>query len=143
MLRTLIDALDRRSRSVRTTVIAIILFSIMVTNLRHFSGILQIVQPPSADEVVQSEQRLQALKAALPERGVVGFLTDATRRYEREKRQRLARYVLAPLLVVDSIEWPLVIGDFSDPDTARRALPRGLEVRRDFGDGLLLLARDP
>jgi hypothetical protein len=142
MLRTLIGALDRRSRSVRATVIGIVLFSIVVTNLRQLSGIVQIVQPPSADEVVRYEQRLQALKAVLPERGVVGFVSDATRRYERHKRPRLAGYVLAPLLVDDSIEWPLVIGDFSDADAAKQAIPPEFVVRRDFGNGLLLLARD-
>jgi hypothetical protein len=142
MLRTLIDAFDPRSQSVRTTVIAIILFSIVATHLRSFFGMLQIVEPPQADDVVRHEQRLQALRAALPQRGVVGFVSDATRSSDRRKRQRLASYVLSPLLVVESTEWPLVIGDFSDSEQSTQRIPPGFTVRRDFGNGILLLARD-
>jgi hypothetical protein len=69
---------------------------------------------------------------------------SSTRRLQREnsKRQRLASYVLAPLLVVDSTEWPLVIGDFSNPEAAKQTIGAEFKVRQDFGDGVLLLARD-
>jgi hypothetical protein len=140
--RRLIDAFgDRSEVGIRRTVIALVLLSIVVTHVRHFAGSLQLMRLTQPDEVVQYEQRLATMKQALPQRGIVGFTTDATRASERLKRQRLASYVLSPLLVVSSTEWPLVIGDFADPETAKDSLGRQLEVRRDFGNGILLLAR--
>jgi hypothetical protein len=142
MLGRLFDAFGERSdTAVRRAVIAIALLSIVLTQLRHFAGIIQLIPLTPPDEVGRYEQRLARLKPALPQRGIVGFATDAPRTSEKWKRRGLASYILAPVLVVNSTEWPLVIGDFSDPENAKRVLGPEFEVRRDFGDGILLLAR--
>jgi hypothetical protein len=146
MLRGLIEAHGAGSTSSETTVrkavIALVLLSIMLSHLRYFAGTSQLVRQPSIEEVVVHERRLEALKKSLPVSGVVGFVSDRARESERERRQRLASYALAPLLVVESTEWPLVIADFSNPDAAKQAIPPELKLRQDFGNGVLLFARD-
>jgi hypothetical protein len=88
-----------------------------------------------SDEVArQSDLRFAQIRAALPTRGVVGYIgapQDPVEHYY------LAQYALAPLLVDRSLNHPLIVGNFlSSPPQ----LPANVEVLRDFGGGVLLLA---
>jgi hypothetical protein len=83
-----------------------------------------------------SDRRFALLKAALPQRGVVGYLGEsgplAIGRYY------LTQYALAPLVVENSPNHALVIANFpSSPPTAR---PENLRLVKDFGNGVLLYA---
>jgi hypothetical protein len=84
----------------------------------------------------RSDQRFAALRSALPKRGVVGYVgapgTPALADYY------LAQYALAPLVVENSPNHPLVIGNFP-PGTVALASER-LRLVKDFGDGVLLFA---
>ena len=102
------------------------------------------------DEISVYERRFRDLRAALPARGLVGYLGDpelahATSREAnaaallRFRRYLLAQYTLAPLLLVQSTRPEFVIGNFSDP--AARPAPAGFQVVRDFGDGVVLYRR--
>lgn len=88
------------------------------------------------DEVArQSGLRFAAIKAALPTRGVVGYLGapgDSIEYYY------LTQYALAPLVVDRSLNHPLIVGNVPLSPTE---LPPDIEVLRDFGNGVLLLAR--
>jgi len=54
----------------------------------------------------------------------------------------LTQYTLAPLIVRNSPELPLVIGNFLDGPPAPGFLEKnGLAPLRDFGDGLILYQR--
>jgi len=91
---------------------------------------------PPGNIARQSDQRFSALKAALPERGVVGYVgepgTPALADYY------LAQYALAPLVVDLSPNYPLVIGNF--PTTPTGSTSNDLQLIRDFGGGVLLYA---
>jgi hypothetical protein len=96
------------------------------------------------DPITRYERRFSVLKRVLPQRGVVGYtsgLPPGEFVSEDFKRFLLTEYALAPLVIVNDTGPQLVIGNF-DPDRIRStpALP-GLEIVRDFGDGLRLLRK--
>jgi hypothetical protein len=104
------------------------------------------------DEISTYERRFQEVRAALPARGVVGYLgrTDSAGRTpaEREasslldfKHYLLAQYALAPVVLIESTEPDFVVGNF-DSETAR-STPAGFRIERDFGNGLVLFRRSP
>lgn len=107
---------------------------------------------PASDEISSYERRFVNLRAALPARGVVGYVGDPDPEGgtpdQREansllhfKRYLLAQYALAPLVLIESTEPEVVVGNF-DPGS-RPSLPTGFQIERDFGNGLVLLRRAP
>jgi hypothetical protein len=104
------------------------------------------------DEISIYERRFDGLRAALPARGVVGYLgrTDPAGRTHAErdassllafKRYLLAQYALAPVVLIESTEPDLVVGNF---DQGRApSTPAGFRIERDFGNGLVLFRRSP
>jgi hypothetical protein len=107
---------------------------------------------PSAaaqDEISAYDHRFDGVKSLLPSRGVVGYVSDPlspeaaaqpgdTTALRHFRRYLLAQYALAPRLLVESTRPEFVIGNFardippSDP---------GLQVVRDFGNGVVLYRR--
>lgn len=83
----------------------------------------------------RSDLRFSALKATLPERGVVGYIGDPGTPALSD--YYLAQYALAPLVVDHSSNHALVIGNFPAAP-AMSAPPKDLRLVKDFGDGVLL-----
>lgn len=110
---------------------------------------------PEKDPVTIHEERIRQLKPFLPASGVVGYVTtvENSRIFADEKTFRnveylaqyvLTQYTLAPLIVRNSPEFPLVIGNFLDGPPAPGFLEKnGLVPVKDFGDGLILYRRGP
>ncbi len=97
--------------------------------------------PDSAQRVAgRSDQRFAAVKALLPERGVIGYVAEPGAAALGD--YYLAQYALAPLVVDHSTNHALVVGNFpSSSGGAPAASPsNNLELVQDFGDGVLLLA---
>lgn len=86
----------------------------------------------------RSDQRFASLKAALPTRGVVGYIGEpgvaGTADYY------LAQYALAPLVVDHSENHPLVIGNF--PDRPNEPPPPNMKLVRNFGNGVILFSNE-
>jgi hypothetical protein len=104
------------------------------------------------DEISTYERRFQEIRAALPPRGVVGYLgrTDPAGRTpaEREasslldfKRYLLAQYALAPVVLIESTAPDFVVGNFDRGKAP--STPAGFRIERDFGNGLVLFRRSP
>jgi hypothetical protein len=101
-----------------------------------------VVQSPNptrvtADDISRrSDLRFAALKARLPANGVIGYIGEtgnsATPNYY------LAQYALAPLVVDDSPDHAIVIGNF--PSSSPSRIPQNLRLVENFGDGVLLFA---
>jgi len=90
----------------------------------------------SPDDIAQrSDQRFAALKAQLPERGVIGYVGESGNSGTAD--YYLAQYALAPLVIDHSANHPLVIGSYP---TAAPVFPGNLKLIRDMGNGVLLLA---
>ena len=94
----------------------------------------------SPDTVTQrSDQRFAALRAALPERGVVGYAGETGADAVVTADYYLAQYALAPLVVDRSPNHALVVGNF--PSGAPAQPPSDhLRLVKDFGGGVLLYA---
>ena len=102
------------------------------------------------DEVSRHEARLQAVKHALPEHGLVGYVSDdppevadpsSSAARQAFKRYLLAQYALVPLVVVRGPAGELVVGDFRAPDAAGALTPSGFVMVKDFGAGVVLFRR--
>jgi hypothetical protein len=88
------------------------------------------------DEVSRVQKRLLLLRYALPRNGVVGYVGDPG---DHGKEHRLTQYALAPLLVDDTPNHPLVIGNFDEADAdGARCKYKGLVPIFDFGHGVCL-----
>lgn len=97
------------------------------------------LKPGSDDIARRSDQRFSALKSTLPERGVVGYIGEpgplALGDYY------LTQYALAPVVVDHSPIHDLVIGNF--PHSPSGNAPSNLQLKKDFGSGVLLFATRP
>jgi len=93
-----------------------------------------------SDVAKRSDQRFARLKAALPERGVVGYIGESGTPGLPD--YYLAQYALAPLVLDHSANHALVIGNFSTVPS-KGSLSRDLHLVKDFGDGVLLFATQP
>ena len=87
----------------------------------------------------RSDQRFAALKAVLPQHGVVGYIGQSGSLSSTTGAYYLTQYALAPLVVDHSSHHALVIGNFpaSPPDAAEL---HDLKLLKDFGNGVLLFA---
>jgi hypothetical protein len=109
---------------------------------------------PDKDPVTIHEARIAQLKGSLPASGEVGYVTTVENEqifaYERAMKNveylaqyALTQYTLAPLIVRNSPELPLVVGNFLDGPPALGFLEKNnLVLIKDFGDGLILYRRD-
>jgi hypothetical protein len=108
--------------------------------------------PPSGsrDEISLYERRFEALRPVLPRRGIIGYLGDPPTKgaipektnaaaLQHFRRYLLAQYALAPLLLVESTDPELVIGNFDSPAAVQA--PLGFRLLRDFGSGVVLYRR--
>ena len=84
----------------------------------------------------RSDRRFAALKAELPQRGVIGYVGEAGNLAVGD--YYLTQYALAPLVVEHSSDQAIVVGNF--PSGPAAGLPANLQLTRDFGDGVLLFS---
>ncbi len=129
--------------------ILIVLTAYAVLNLL-WQGIRSYQDLPQTDPVTIHEARIDQLRPFLPASGAVGYVTtvENDRIFAMEKaiqnveylaQYALTQYTLSPLIVQNSPDFPLVVGNFLDGPPA----PGFLEKHRlvplnDFGDGLVL-----
>ncbi|MBM4313387.1 MAG: hypothetical protein FJ122_05640 [Deltaproteobacteria bacterium] len=123
-------------------------FAFLVESMRIFADL------PEKDPVTIHEARIAQLKGSLPPSGEVGYVTTvendrifaaekAFRNVEYLAQYALTQYTLAPLIVRNSPELPLVVGNFLDGPPPPGFLERnGLVPLRDFGEGLILYRRE-
>ena len=96
---------------------------------------------PPDDIAVRSDQRFAALKAALAdpgviERGVIGYIGEPGDSGLPD--YYLAQYALAPRVVERSTNHAVVVANF--PASPPAIPPAGLQLVRDFGNGVLLFS---
>ncbi len=141
-------------RTAAGTILLIVLTGYAVMTLLG-QGIRLYPDLPEKDPVTIHEERIRQLKPFLPASGAVGYVTtvENERIFADEKTFRnveylaqyvLTQYTLAPLIVRNSPEFPLVIGNFLDGPPEPGFLEKnGLVPVKDFGDGLILYRRGP
>lgn len=93
--------------------------------------------------------RLAGVIDAIPSTAIVGYLSDLHDRAENTSAAALAmfnsaRYALAPRLLVEGTDRDWVLGNFTKPeDYSAIGRDHGLNVVRDFGNGVVLFRRVP
>jgi hypothetical protein len=103
--------------------------------------------PAEPDSVAVFEKRFAALKLQLVQTGStqVGYVTDIPENDVNWFREYFrTQYVLAPVVVHDSTEPSVVVANLRNPSAIASILrERRLSVVSDFGDGVVLLSRQP
>ena len=93
----------------------------------------------TSDIAASSDERFAALKAALPSRGVIGYIGESGNSGLAD--YYLAQYALAPLILDRSTNHSLVLGNFPTSPPIQ-ASSNTLHLQRDFGHGILLFASE-
>ncbi|PYY12032.1 MAG: hypothetical protein DMG69_02470 [Acidobacteria bacterium] len=124
----------------RIAVAAIVLFSLLSAGRFVFAP----VKPfrPAGLPLPQYEKRFEKLRKRLPQRGVVGYLGVGWDSRYRLPAYYATQYALAPVVVENSLEPELVVGNFAAPlDPTTTTWPANLFPVQSFGDGVVLLAK--
>ena len=118
-----------------------------------WQGLRSCPDIPKTDPVTIHEARINQLKTLLPLSGAIGYITtvENDRIFAKERafqnveylaQYALTQYTLAPLIVRNSPDLPLVIGNFLDGSPAPGFVEaHDLIPLRDFGEGLVLYQR--
>jgi len=87
--------------------------------------------------------RYEGVRTALPRDAVMGYTSDLPAEDSRSTVLFLgAQYWLAPRILVDDDRREWVLGNFAAPaDFAALGANRGLQMVRDFGNGVILYRR--
>ena len=95
--------------------------------------------PP--DFVSISEERLRTLRTTAPKTGEIGYVGDgnpgdALTAPEAVKKYYLMQYALAPLVVIPTMDKPVIVGDFNGSMNA--LVPEGYTVHH-LGQGIVVI----
>jgi hypothetical protein len=93
-------------------------------------------------DIVQYESRFAAVRQDIPRHEVIGYLTDADANLTSTLAEYyLAQLALVPTVVAQNTEQNLVIANVHTPQPPAFYQQRGLELVKDYGNGVMLLRR--
>ena len=127
----------------RRSTLALVLF-LLGCLLSSARLVVDAPRPRSIDDLAsqipnRSDRRFVALKTALPRHGTVGYVGESGAPVDVLGNYYLTQYALAPMIVENSSNHPLVVGNF--PRSQPSHVPDNLTLIRDFGNGVFLFAR--
>ena len=94
------------------------------------------------DGIGRYQDRFRGLREKLPPRGVFGYFSDIPDHTENRAGMALTQYALAPLVLRESTELPMVVGNFHRRvPTADELRQKELTVLFDSGSGVLLFEK--
>jgi hypothetical protein len=108
----------------------------------------------SGDLISGYEKRFTGLKQVLPRNGAVGFLCDVPapflkgdggpNDFTRAGTLYLTQYALSPVVVYDTAQYPLVVGNFHASPSPSPELLKSLRLRpiANYGNGVVLFKRE-
>ncbi|MCX6607377.1 MAG: hypothetical protein NTV52_27855 [Acidobacteria bacterium] len=97
------------------------------------------VKRPAIDGVTQFTARYQPVRSLLPDKGVIGYMTDpaaAADEVNATAEFYLAQYALAPIVVVNSPNQRYVVTNFHVMVTTGSMADQGYKLVREFGNGV-------
>jgi len=129
---------------IKACVILIIFFALL-SNIQLLTQ--TVTSAPSLigrDEISLYEKRFEGLKKILPKHGVVGYIAEEGAEAVRANTEYfLTQYALSPIIVVNTQERRLVVGNFSPAVSGSKvATDRNLTLLKDFGNGVMLLSNE-
>jgi hypothetical protein len=129
---------DRRTRyPIIITYALIFLLCCLLSSGREVWDARKGGKESATNPALRADRRFAAIKAILPARGVVGYIGEPDAMAMGD--YYAAQYALAPLVVEHSANHPLVVGNFPSA-TGVSDQSQGLQLVRDFGDGVLLFS---
>ena len=130
------------SSRLQLAIIAIIICALSVNVYGLFES---IVFPEKIQQHISGYlNRFLSVQPLLPGRGVVGYISDDLDNEEHSMpRKYLAEYALLPVILVRSMDYPLIVGNFRNPAPDLEAYRKqGLIPIRDFGNGIVIFKRE-
>jgi len=106
------------------------------------------------DPISGYEKRFTGLRQLLPQKGAVGYLNDVPAPFligdggpndnRRFGTLYLTQYVLSPVVVYDTPQYPLVVGNFHSSPHPSPELLKSLRLRpiENYGNGVFLFKRE-
>jgi hypothetical protein len=97
------------------------------------------VRRPEVDGVTQFTSRYTPVRALLPEKGVIGYMTDpaaAADELNATAELYLVQYALAPVVVVNSTDQRYIVTNFHTMVTTGSMADQGFKLVREFGNGV-------
>jgi hypothetical protein len=117
-----------------------VLFSLLSAGRFVFDPVKQF--RPAGLPLPQYEKRFAGLRKRLPQRGVVGYLGVGWDSRDQLPAYYATQYALAPVVVENSLEPELIVGNFATPlDPTPTTWPANLLPVQSFGDGVVLFAK--
>ena len=106
----MLKALSKNNRvNVITAMIILIAVTAGVQNCLREIKFLQVIG--GTDDIIQFENNFERVRSILPPLGVIGYYSD--KKYDA-RTFCLTRYTLSPRIIVQNIDHPFVIGNFSE-----------------------------
>ena len=100
----------------------------------------KFVEAGGRDQVSMVQDRMAPLAAHLPPYETVGYVTDLTEHNAKKATWVMSQYALAPAILFEGWEWPLVVGDFYFSLPAG-GIPPGRVPVRNTGRGVFLIGK--
>ncbi|MBI3781729.1 MAG: hypothetical protein HY278_11840, partial [candidate division NC10 bacterium] len=106
--------------STRVTIgIILLMLFVLISDVRLLKETVSLdASSMGSDTITRYEKRFDGLKKILPPYGVVGYITDAEAEDATFNDYFLAQYALSPVIVVNSPDRELVVGNFRDAGTS-------------------------
>ncbi|MGD1070931.1 MAG: hypothetical protein ABSB15_12380 [Bryobacteraceae bacterium] len=123
--------------------IVLLMAALAVCTLASYYSLVKR-EPGTPAGIVMDESRFTGIRAILPPRGTIGYLSDTGGIVQNPRGYYLTQYFLAPVVVAADAGHQLVVANFaSRAAIAPFAAANGLTVERDFSNGVALLRRRP
>jgi len=97
------------------------------------------VKRPAVDGVTQFTARYQPVRSLLPDKGVIGYMTDpaaAADELNATAEFYLVQYALAPIVVVNSPNQRFIVSNFHVMMTTGAMADQGFKLVREYGNGV-------
>ena len=128
----------------KLSAIAIIICSLLVNGYMLIENIR--FPENTRQNISKYEKRFNKLRQLLPQRGVIGYIADDENEGDQDfidSRIYLAQYTLAPVILVRSLDYDLIVGNFLDHTRDFEIYRKqGLIPIKDFGNGVVLFKRE-
>jgi hypothetical protein len=127
----------------RILAVALFLFTVTVSIFHIWVLSHRPLGRTAPDPITVIDQRFEPLRKILPRHGRVGYLSNVVGEDFSVGSIYSARYALAPLVLVEGSDTPLVIANFHfrDNDSEKLHL-KGYSLIRNFGNGLFLFKKE-
>jgi len=130
----------RKVLQIRIAVAAVALFSLLSTGWFVFEPVKQF--QPAGTPLPEYDKRFEELRKRLPPHGVVGYLGIGWDSGYQLPAYYATQYALAPVVVENSLQPELVVGNFATPPApATTTWPANLLPIQNFGNGVVLFAK--